>query len=874
MPEKKLLIIDANSIINRAFYGIRLLTTKDGTFTNAVYGFLNIFYKYKEEIKPDYIAAAFDLKAPTFRHKMFDGYKATRHPMPEELVPQLPLLKEVLRALGIPILEKEGYEADDIIGTVAARCTKEDIACMILTGDKDDLQLATEHNKIYLITTRMGNTETEIFDAQHVFEKYGVTPQEFIDVKAIMGDTSDNIPGIKGIGEKGALSLISAFKSLDAIYENLDADGITKSMRTKLAEGRESAYLSRTLATINCEVPILLDLEAARESEGDIEALRALYTRLEFKSFLKKLPTSSGSEPAPDSAALQYETVAFSTQEALAEFLQKDVLYYLPEEGSNRICITDGSGKVAMVPLTEPYLTVIKGFLKEAKGLKVTHGAKEQYLWAESMGLTLSGRLFDTAIAAYLLDPARRSYALLELCRDFLQLSFREETVGEQLSFDAEPAAESTACIEKTAALPQLYQALSDRLAAEEMQSLFQDIEMPLVEVLAAMQKEGILVDKARLLEFGDMLDGQISGLTEDIYTLAGETFNINSPKQLGVILYEKLGLKSSKKTKTGYSTNAEALEKLVDAHPIIEKILEFRQLSKLKSTYVDGLKDVIDHRTGRIHSNFHQTVTVTGRISSSEPNLQNIPVRTTLGREMRKMFVAAPGHVLIDADYSQIELRVLAHIAGDEAMIASFAAGKDIHASTAAKLFGVSEDAVDVEKRTAAKAINFGLIYGKGEFSLARDLGISIKEAKAYMEEYLGSFPKVRDYMKSIVEFAKAHGYVSTMFGRRRHLPELKSSNFQLRAFGERAALNAPIQGTAADIIKLAMVRVYHRLQEEKLTARLILQVHDELIVEAPEQEAEKAQKILREEMEQAVALSVPLFVDMQTGKSWYDTK
>jgi len=871
MPEKKLLIIDANSIINRAFYGIRLLTTKDGTFTNAVYGFLNIFYKYKEEIKPDYIAAAFDLKAPTFRHKMFDGYKATRHAMPEELVPQLPLLKEVLSALHIPILEKEGFEADDIIGTIAARCTKQDVACMILTGDKDDLQLATEQNKVYLITTRMGNTDTEIFDAQHVFEKYGVTPKEFIDVKALMGDTSDNIPGVRGIGEKGALSLISTFKSLDAIYENLESDAITKSLRNKLTEGKDSAFLSRTLATIDCNVPIDFDFETALESTGDIEALRSLYTRLEFKSFLKKLPESEN--PSPEAPTLQYETVQMTTPEEAAAFLEQPTIYVLLSATENTFLFTNGKGQIMSLPYKEPYFTVLQAFFARKEGVKVTHGAKELYLWAHRAGLVLAGTLFDTAIAAYLLDPARRSYDLCDLLADFLQLSIKAEATACQLSFEEEPEEDSHDA-EIIAALPLLHESLAERLTEEEMMPLFKDIEMPLVQVLASMQLEGILVDKTRLLEFGEMLNEQITQLTEEIYSLADETFNINSPKQLGVILYDKLGLKSSKKTKTGYSTNAEALEKLADTHPIIEKILEYRQLSKLKSTYVDGLKDVIDAKTGRIHSNFHQTVTVTGRISSSEPNLQNIPVRTTLGREMRKMFVAAPSHVLVDADYSQIELRVLAHIAGDEAMITSFAAGKDIHASTAAKIFAVAEDEVDVEKRTAAKAINFGLIYGKGEFSLARDLNISIKEAKAYMEDYLGSFPKVRDYMKDIVEFAKKNGYVSTLFGRRRQLPELKSSNFQLRAFGERAALNAPIQGTAADIIKLAMVRVYQRLQAENLEAKLILQVHDELIVEAPESEAARAQQILKEEMEQAVSLAVPLFVDMKTGLSWYDTK
>ncbi len=872
MPKEKFLVIDANSIINRAFYGIRLLTAKDGTYTNAVYGFLNIFYKYKEEIKPDYIAAAFDLKAPTFRHKMFDGYKATRRPMPAELVPQLPLLKEVLSALSIPILEKEGYEADDIIGTVAAQCSARDVACCILTGDKDDLQLATEDNRIYLITTRMGNTDTEIFDAQHVFEKYGVTPREFIDVKAIMGDTSDNIPGVKGIGEKGALALISEFKSLEAVYENIDAPSITKSVRTKLTDSRETAFLSKTLATIDCAVPIELDFTDAKDVPGDTEALRALYTRLEFKSFLKKLP--QGDAPSAAAVPALDFTTAEPTADELAALSAADSLYYLIDRERDSLALTADGHKMYLVTLTDAVQKPLADLFGNESIQKITHGCKEQYLYLTERGMPLRGRVFDSAIAAYLIDPARRDYELTALCSDYAGLSLSADRAGEQLTFDAPPQPTQNALAEQAAALPVLFDVLSGQLTEEGAMELFQTIEMPLAEVLAAMQSYGILVDKERLLEFGRMLAEQIEALTQAIYELSGEEFNINSPKQLGAILFEKLGLKSGKKTKTGYSTNAAALEKLLGAHPIIEKILEYRQLTKLNSTYVEGLKAVIRPDTGRIHSSFHQTVTVTGRISSSEPNLQNIPIRTALGREMRKMFVAAPGCILLDADYSQIELRVLAHISGDEAMIEAFAAGKDIHASTAAKLFGVDPKDVTSEMRTAAKAVNFGLIYGKGEFSLAQDLGITMREAKAYIEDYLGSFPKVRDYMKNVVEKAKEKGYVTTLFGRRRMLPELSSSNYQMRAFGERAALNTPIQGTAADIIKLAMVRVYHRLKQEGLKSRLILQVHDELIVEAPLDEKDTAGRILCEEMEHVLPLAVPLAVDMHAGSSWYDAK
>ncbi|MBE7034585.1 MAG: DNA polymerase I [Ruminococcaceae bacterium] len=871
MNKPKFLIIDANSIINRAFYGIRLLTTKDGTFTNAVYGFLNIFYKFKEEIKPDYIAAAFDLKAPTFRHKMFDGYKATRKPMPEELRPQLPLLKEVLSALSIPVLELEGFEADDIIGTVAQQCTEKDIACMILTGDKDDLQLATEDNKIYLVTTRMGNTETEVFDSHHVFEKYGVTPKEFIDVKAIMGDTSDNIPGVRGIGEKGALDLISRFKSLDNIYANIDSDQMTKATRNKLMEHRETAFLSRTLATIDCNVPLSVDFDAAREQTGDIAALRSLYTRLEFKSFLKKLPQDETvqTEQADAPECMLKELTA----KELSAALSFETAYYLLDASGGQVYVTEDGETILTAPLSGDCLPVWKSFFENSRIKKITHGSKEHFLFFHHLGIAFCGADFDIAVAAYLAEPSRRDYDIPSLCFDLLGVTLAEESTGEQLSFEAAPSSDTKQFADQCALLVALQSCLQNRLEQEGSLSLFHDIEMPLVEVLASLQEVGILVDKDKLSEFGALLKAQIAVLTEEIYALSGEAFNINSPKQLGVILFEKLGLKSSKKTKTGYSTNAAALEKLVGVHPIIEKILEYRQLTKLNSTYVDGLQDVIAP-DGRIHSNFHQTVTVTGRISSSEPNLQNIPIRTELGREMRKMFVAPAGHVFLDADYSQIELRVLAHIAGDEVMTAAFTAGEDIHTSTAAKLFGTSPDAVTPQMRTAAKAVNFGLIYGKGEFSLAQDLGISMREAKAYIADYLGSFPKVQSYMKTVVEDAKKNGYVTTLFGRRRALPELSSSNFQLRSFGERAALNTPIQGTAADIIKLAMIRVYKRLQQEGLAARLLLQVHDELIVEAPIEELTIASAILREEMEGAVSLSVPLAVDMHSGNSWFDAK
>lgn len=874
MNREKFLIIDANSIINRAFYGVRLLTTKDGTYTNAVYGFLNIMFKYIEEINPSYIAAAFDLKAPTFRHKMYDGYKATRKGMPEELVPQMPLLKEVLSAMNITILEKEGYEADDIIGTVSKKCTENGFECDILTGDKDDLQLATETNKIYLVTTRMGNTDTEVFDSAKVFEKYGVTPSEFIDVKAIMGDTSDNIPGVKGIGEKGALSLISEFKNLENIYENIDSDKITKSMRQKLIDGKETAYLSRALATIDLEVPICFDCASAKVKEYDEEALFEIFTRLEFKSFLKKLSKSYiQEEKQKENVSVLLRELENSESE---EFLLSGEKTAYIIDYKNKKMYFSNDGKICFcIEVNSETIGVIKEFFKNGSIKKIAHGFKEDIIYLSEWGAEDFNNVFDTEIAAYLIEPSRKSYLIEELAFDFLELVLSKNEDGGviQLSLDGED--EETEYLHNfTAVLLSLEMYESEKLKETEQEKLFYEIEMPLVFVLAKMQMEGVLVNCEMLSQFGEMLTEKIENLTKEIYTLAEGEFNINSPKQLGEVLFEKLSLKAVKKTKTGYSTNAETLEKLLGEHPIIEKILEYRQLSKLNSTYVVGLKNEINKDTGRIHSNFNQTVTQTGRISSTEPNLQNIPVRTELGREMRKMFISKSGFSLVGADYSQIELRVLAHIAGDENMTEAFRSERDIHASTACRIFSCGESDITPAMRSAAKAINFGLIYGKGEFSLAKDLGISMKEAKDYIKDYLGSYPNVQKYMKDIVDFAHENGYVTTMFGRRRVITELASKNFQLRSFGERAALNTPIQGSAADIIKLAMVKVYEKLKEKNLKSRLILQVHDELIVEAEDSEIEVVKEILKTEMENACTMTVPLKVDMNVGRSWYDTK
>ncbi len=876
---KKLLILDANSIVNRAFYAVRPLTTKDGFHTNAIFGFLNILTKYTEEIAPDYIAAAFDLPKPTFRHKMFDGYKATRHKMPEELAEQIPMLKDVLSAMNIKIFEKEGFEADDIIGTASRICEEEGVRCCVLTGDRDDLQLASEQVHIHLVTTRMGTTSTEVFDDKKVFEKYGVTPQEFIDLKAIMGDSSDNIPGVRGIGEKGALALITAFHSIDGVYENIESDTISKSVRTKLKDGKEDAYMSKTLATIDRHVPIAFDVSQTACQEADGARLYRLFEQLEFRSFIKKLGLNAPQETAEAQTDF-WEGKTFQTitdVHKLQELLCADyVCWYFDKMADTIAFCTDDTH--AYCAEFQAYNTIWKSFF-ESETKKCTHGLKEQILHFGSLGIELNNVAFDTEIGAYLLAPSKKDYETGTLAQEFLGIYTDDaQEEGEQLSLDSLliPAADDMVPLMKKALLVRALKAYeTEQMQNQGLMELFLTIEMPLVFVLASMEQSGVTVDKTRLVEFGNQLTENIQKLTEQIYELAGHAFNINSPKQLGVVLFEELALPVKKKTKSGYSTNAEVLEKLKPEHPIVEKILEYRKLSKLNSTYVDGLLAVICEKTGKIHSSFNQTVTVTGRISSTEPNLQNIPVRTQLGREMRKMFVASsPDFVLVDADYSQIELRVLAHLSGDENMIEAFASGFDIHAATAAKIFGVDKETVTGEMRSAAKAINFGLVYGMGEFSLSQDLHISVKEAKAYIEDYLGTYPKVRDFMKNAVESAKKSGYSQTLFGRKREIYELSSSNYQTRAFGERAAMNTPVQGTAADIIKLAMIRVYNRLKEEGLQSKLILQVHDELIIEAKKDETERVCTLLREEMEQAAKLLVPLKVDLKTGNSWYDTK
>lgn len=896
---ENLLIIDGNSILNRAYYGIRMLNAPDGTPTNAVYGFLNIFFKHLAEESYDYVCVAFDVKEKTFRHKMYEAYKAQRKPAPEDFLVQLPLMKEVLSTMGVCCLEKAGYEADDIIGTVSKMCEEHGINCSILTGDKDDLQLASDKVKVHLVITRGGATTTTVYGAEEVFEKYRVTPTEYIDVKALMGDTSDNIPGVKGIGEKTAFSLIEKYKSLDNIYEELDGIEVTPSVRRKLADGRDDAYMSRKLAVINREVPIEFGFDSCRAAFSGGAELKRLFVRLNFKSFIKKAEQLGKGASAPEAAepddteAAILEEITFdgvcrtADKAELSRLISSNAcltyrLYIKAENETEHrsLAVTaDGKDLVCIENVTDAEL---KLFFEAAHCKKIGFDTKNDILYLKEHGIQYIGAGADAAVAAYVLEPTRAAYDIEALAMEFLGLvppSANEEENGQlTLCFDTDAEDKNDDFLKRAAlelySVHELWKKFAEELEKNGQHKLYYDIELPLVEVLADMQYTGVLVDREALKSFGERLSGGIAELEAAIYEYAGDKFNINSPKQLGSVLFETLGLPHGKKTKTGYSTNVDVLRKLENEHPIVALVLEYRSLTKLRSTYVDGLLAVISPDTGRIHSNFNQTVTATGRISSTEPNLQNIPVRTERGREMRRMFTAGEGKVLIDADYSQIELRVLAHIAGDENMRSAFISGADIHTQTAAQVFHVPAEEVTGFMRTSAKAVNFGIVYGIGEFSLAQDLKISVKEARKYIADYLATYPSIRDYMLETVEKGRTDGYVSTIFNRRRYIPELRASNKITQAFGERVAMNAPVQGSAADIIKIAMVNVYGRLKREGLRSKLILQIHDELIIEAEPDEAEAVKRLLSEEMENAVKLSVPLRVDMNSGKTWYDTK
>jgi len=851
----ELMVLDGNSIVNRAFYGIRLLSTKEGVYTNAVFGFLNILLKLLNEENPDALCVTFDLKAPTFRHEQFEGYKAKRKAMPEELASQIPILKEVLDAMNIPRYELEGYEADDLIGTIAKRCEESGVKCIVVTGDRDSLQLINDSTTVKLVSTRMGQTEFKTMTPETFLEEYGFSPEKMVDLKALMGDSSDNIPGVPGVGEKTALDLIRRFGSIKEIYDNIETLDIKDSVRKKLIEGRESAEMSFDLATIRRDAPLDFEPEKNLRRPADNDRLYELFKKLEFNKLIERLNLVPSPEAAPEIEAPETLIEEISGDGALEELLARcmaaEYVSFICRDGLNglEICIGDKISVLAWDKCGDNYNAFLRSFFS-AKVKKVSHNVKDIMRLLLAEGLSLEGFVFDTALAAYLISPTDSKYELPSLSSRYLGFELPE-----------------------AAAAFRLYPVLKDRLTELGMTTLYYEIELPLCKVLADMEHEGFLIDKKALAEFGESLSGEIEERQSRIYRLAGVEFNINSPKQLGEVLFEKLMLPAPKKTKTGYSTSIEVLERLIDKHPIIREIIKYRELTKLKSTYADGLLKVIAP-DGRIHTSFQMTVTATGRLSSTEPNLQNIPVRRALGGEIRRMFIASPGKTLIDADYSQIELRILAHISGDETMIRAFQNNEDIHTVTASQVFGVAPEEVTPLQRSRAKAVNFGIVYGISAFSLAQDIDVTTSEAKAYISSYLNKYHGVREYMKKVVEEAKRNEYVTTLFGRRRYLPELKSANFNTRSFGERVALNTPIQGTAADIIKLAMVRVHSRLKREGLKAKLLLQVHDELIVEAPVAEEEAVKRILTEEMEGVVKLTVPLTAEAHSGPNWLDAK
>ena len=845
----KLMILDGNSIINRAFYGIRMLNAPDGTPTNAVYGFLSTFRRVFDLAQPQAVCVAFDVHAPTFRHEQYALYKAQRKPMPEELAVQMPLLKQTLDYMGVRRLELAGWEADDLLGTVARRCEAAGWTCDVVTGDKDSLQLITDSTHVFNVKTRMGQTDTIEYTPERFREEYGFDPIRMIDLKALMGDSSDNIPGVPGIGEKTAKDLLVRFGTVADIYRDLDALDIKPGVRKKLTEGRESAQLSFDLATIRTDAPIDFVLESAVWDHDYQPELYDWFRRLNFTSLSEKWGLQPADGVSAPSSALPTVDVADSAALRALEQAVTAAPYVavLAPNGLDTLTLCDGKACYALswAQLGDDYNAFLR-LLFSARVRKAGHNIKDLMRALLDEGLPTDGFVFDTALAAYLLDTTAGSYDLPRLAQTYL---------GEEL-----PDVQSVWALQPV---------LHEKMDAQAMLPLYTDVELPLCPVLARMEQAGFLVDRKALYDFGESLTSSIEQLQQSIWALAGEPFNIQSPKQLGNVLFERLMLPAGKKTKTGWSTNAAVLDKLRGKHPIVEQILDYRTLTKLKSTYADGLLKEIS-ADGRIHTNFQMTVTATGRLSSTEPNLQNIPVRRELGAQIRRMFVASPGKVLVDADYSQIELRLLAHIANDETMIAAFRSGEDIHAVTASQVFGVPLAEVTPLQRSHAKAVNFGIVYGISAFSLAQDIGVFQNEAKAYMDSYFAKYHGVRTYMTRVVEQAKADGYVTTLFGRRRDLPELKSSNFNLRSFGERVALNMPIQGTAADIIKAAMVRVDARMRAEKLQARLLLQVHDELIVECPAEEAETVKAILTEEMEHVVDYRVPLLVDAKIGASW----
>lgn len=902
---KKIVLIDGNSILNRAFYGImgnKMLMTPDGKYTNAVYGFLAILFKVLEDIEPEYLMVTFDLKAPTARHKMYDGYKATRKGMPNELAEQMPILKDILHSMNITIIEKEGYEADDVLGTVSKKAEKEGFDVTIVSGDRDTFQLTSNKIKVRIPHTKMGKTETEVFDENAVIEKYGVTPKQLIEVKGLQGDTSDNIPGVPGVGEKTALELVKKYKTIDGLYEAIEKgeDDLKPKTKEKLVANKELAELSRTLGTINLEVPIEEKIEEFKIKEWNNEEVLAKFKELNFNRFIERFNLKSDEKPKQNITELfDVKTLNSKNEiESLLKKLKEQLIFIIGTEKSidEKLIIKKhiksiyiyNDNNIYEIKFNDEneFSSYFKEILENENIKKYSYGLNEMYVILEQNGILLKGIEFDAEIAAYILNPSNNHYKLEELASQYLNIDISEylEAVGANQEKETQMTLfsqeENNIDFEKyhnaiyTYVIAKLIEVMEPKMQEISSMDLFKNIEMPLVKVLAEMQYEGIYVDKEELISFGDKLKEEIESIKQEIYNLSGEEFNINSTQQLGVILFEKLKLPVYKKTKKGYSTDVDILEKLKPEHPVIEKILEYRTLMKLNSTYIDGLIVYINEYTKKIHSYFRQTVTATGRISSTEPNLQNIPTRAEQGKQIKKAFKAQKGNIFIDADYSQIELRILAHISKDKNMREAFLNEEDIHKQVASKVFDVPLEEVTKEQRTAAKAVNFGIVYGISGFGLAEQLGISRKKAEQYIEQYLNKYCGVKQFMDEIVEEAKQNGYVETLFHRRRYIPELSSNNYMVRQFGARAAMNTPIQGTAADIMKIAMIHVNERLKEEKLNARLILQIHDELLIECNIEEKEKVKEILKESMEKAVKLEVPLEVEVSEATDWYDVK
>ena len=901
----RLVLIDGNSILNRAFYGImgnKMLMTRDGKYTNAVYGFLAIMFKVIDDLNPEYMAVAFDLKAPTARHKLYEGYKATRKGMPNELAEQMPILKEILELMHITIIEKEGYEGDDILGTLAKEGEKAGLDVTIVSGDRDTFQLASSKISIRIPHTKVGKTEVDTFGEEEIKEKYGIEPEQLIEVKGLMGDTSDNIPGVPGVGEKTALSLIKEFKTIDNLYKAIEdeTDNLKDKTREKLVENKELALLSRTLGTINTEVPLHEKIEDLKMQEWNNSKLFEKFKELNFHRFIDRFNLQTEQEEKELSNLVDIKEITLDKLNNILQSIKtkKELIYILEKEDINNsdkiikkkiksISIYDDANNASYyIKLKEEELTkYFKEIFEDIEIKKYGYNISEDYVLLKELGIEINNIYYDVKIAAYDLNPTNSNFTIENVSNQYLGIDTSEylgkyeedNKKNKQLNlFQEEENDDNSKYIYgfKVYLIKKVSEKTLEELSKIDSINLFNEIEMPLVKVLGEMQVNGIYVDKEELISFGSKLKEQIETLKTEIYNLCGEEFNINSTQQLGTILFEKLKLPVYKKTKNGYSTDVEILEKLKPEHPVIEKILEYRSLMKLNSTYVEGLLTYVNERTHRIHSYFHQTITATGRISSTEPNLQNIPTRYELGKLLRKAFKPADGYIFIDADYSQIELRVLAHISGDRTMLKAFRNDEDIHKQAASKVFDVPIEEVTKEQRTSAKAVNFGIVYGISDFGLSEQLGISKKLAKKYIEQYLEKYSGIKKFMDKIVDETREKGYVETLFHRRRYIPELTSNNYMVRQFGARAAMNTPIQGTAADIMKIAMINVFNRLRKENLDAKIILQVHDELIVEAKKECQEQVETILKEEMESAMKLKIPLKVEISEANNWYDAK